>query len=460
MRQRVWRWCVLVAVVASLTSTLWLWQSPAKAATFLSEGISTTEIPADQTIDDDVYIIGGSATIAGHVLRNVFVVAGSVRITGTVDGDVNVLGNTVEVSGPVRGSVRAAGRTVRINGPVGWDALLLGQSVTLEPNAVVDHEVRIAGNDGLLQGRVHGDLRAALSQLTLQGQVDGTVHASVQTLTLGSGAVIEGDLDYEAPRQATIASGAHVRGATHYTNTAPQPAPRTFTERALAWLQHVALRLAWALIAGTLLVLLLPQRSARISATVTRAPLPSALWGIVVLFAGPLAALICAATIVGLPVAFLVTVVYLSVLYLSQVIVGLGLVRWILPGRLRSTRRGPLWIAMLAGTTVLVLIRLVPLPGVVGFWWTLVLSLLIAVFGLGAFWTDMTGWGLPKPAPAPAVVASPVPEVVRTIEEPAPAPEPTITPTEASAQPTTEPAAEPPSEPSSQSDTPRTSPES
>ncbi|MBX6755228.1 MAG: polymer-forming cytoskeletal protein, partial [Thermorudis peleae] len=203
MRQRMWRWCVLVAIVASLTSTLWLWQPTTKAATFFSEGISTTEIPADQTIDDDVYIVGGSATIAGHVLRNVFVVAGSVRITGTVDGDVNVLGNTVEVSGPVRGSVRAAGRTVRINGPVGWDALLLGQSVTLGPNAVVDHEARIAGNDGLVQGHVQGDLRAALSQLTLQGQVDGTVHASVQTLTLGSGAVIGGDLDYEAPRQAT-----------------------------------------------------------------------------------------------------------------------------------------------------------------------------------------------------------------------------------------------------------------
>ncbi|MBX6754625.1 MAG: hypothetical protein IRY86_10370, partial [Thermorudis peleae] len=185
---------------------------------------------------------------------------------------------------------------------------------------------------------------------------------------------------------------------------------------------------------------------------------PSALWGIVVLFAGPLAAVIFAVTIVGLPVAFLITVVYLAVLYLSQVIVGLGLVRWILPGRLRGARRGPLWIAMLVGTTVLVLIRLVPLPGVVGFWWTLVLSLLIAIFGLGAFWTDVTGWGLPKPAPAATGASAPV--AIRSIEEPAP-PSTTM---ETGPQPTSEAAAEPPSEPSFPSDTPpdtpRTSPES
>src|SRR6266542_4310820 len=57
-------------------------------------------IPSDQTINEDVYIATGNATV-----------------DGTINGDLFIAGGTIAVNGPVSGGVFVAGGTITLNGP-------------------------------------------------------------------------------------------------------------------------------------------------------------------------------------------------------------------------------------------------------------------------------------------------------------------------------------------------------
>ena len=383
---------------------------PARAATFLADG--QVVVAQGQTIDDDVYAFSGTITIDGRITRSLVVAGGTVTVNGQVDGDVTVAGGTITLNGPVGGTVRVAGGTVTINGPVGWDVVAAGGDVTVGSGSRIANDLVLGAGTVTVAGRIDGDLRGSATQARLLGEVRGDVLLDIDNqLSLGPQAVIGGDLSYRAPQAANIDPGARIQGQTRFTPTgAATGSERSFTERALAWLGSLLLRLAWALVAGTLLVMLLPRRSATIADTLRQAPVASLLWGIALLIAVPILAIILLITVVGVPAGLLLLGFYLAALYLSQVLLGLSLVRGAVPLSWRTTRRLPLWLAMLIGTSLVVLIRLLPLPFGIATWWTAILSFLIAVLALGAIWTDLTGWGKPVPALAPAAAPPPLAE--------------------------------------------------
>lgn len=416
----------------------------ARAATFFAN--DQVLVPRGQTIDDDVYVLSGTVTIDGRVRRSVVIAGGTITLNGQVDGDVTVAGGTVTINGPVGGSVRVAGGTVTINAPVGWDALVAGGDITLGSGSRITNDVVLGAGSAVVSGRIGGDLRGSAAEIRLLGEVRGDVVLNVgERLSLGPQAVVGGDLIYQAPQEASIDPTARIRGQTRFTQTraAAGGEPR-LTERVLAWLGSLLLRLTWALVAGTLLVLLLPRRSATIADTLREAPLASLLWGIALLIAVPILAIVLLVTVVGVPAGLLLLGSYLAALYLSQVFLGLSLVRGAVPGSWRTDRRLQLWLTMLVGTSLVVLVRLLPLPFGIAAWWTAILSILIAALALGAIWTDVTGWGKPVPALAPA--AAPAPPSV----EPEPPPVGGMAPTSRAAP--TQPAAteeeEPITEPS------------
>ena len=66
----------------------------------------TVTVPADETWDGDLYLLGGRVSVAG-----------------SVDGDLTVLGGQVDVGGSVTGDVLAAGGNVSIAGDPNYAAM-------------------------------------------------------------------------------------------------------------------------------------------------------------------------------------------------------------------------------------------------------------------------------------------------------------------------------------------------
>ncbi len=384
----------LLAMLLALGGFLPLVVSPAALAAELSAGPSVT-VSQGERIDDDLYAAGSTVDIAGEVTRDVFAAASSIVVSGRVGGDATLAAGTIRVDGPIAGSLRVVGGTVEVTAPIGWDLAILGAgSVSVARSATVGHDVAAIGAGTItIDGRVDGDIRGSVGTLIVAGRVNGDIDVDAERIEIRDGAEVRGAFRYRSPQPATIAPGARVLGPQEHT---PRPSttarePKTALDRAIDWVMTVLLRLSWAIVAGTLLIVLLPRQTSRATDMLRVAPLPTVLWGIAALVVVPIAALLLLVTIVGVPAALLLLGTWLAVLYLSQVLVGIALVR-LLPVRLfRGDRRLTLWLSMLVGTTVVLLFRMLPLPFGWTFWW----SLMIGVLGLGMAWTAFSGWGLP-----------------------------------------------------------------
>jgi len=395
----------LIALVALLSLAALV---PATASAAEVQGGQSPSIPAGQTIADDVYLFGGTASVDGNVTRDLTVAAGTIDVSGQVGGNLNVAGGNITLTGPVGGSIRVAGGNITINGPVGWDVLVTGGTVELGSQAKITHDLLVAGGSVTLDGTVGRDVRGSLGTLTINGSVGRDVSVDVSNqLVLGARAHVTGNLAYRANQDAQIASGATVGGST--SRTALPGRQQSAVSTVGGWLGGFLLRLLWALVVGTVLVLLLPARTAAAAQALRAQPLISFGWGLGVLIVAPVAVIVLLITVIGVPVALLLLALYLAGLYLSQVLVGLAVGRLILSRGWRDVGRLHVWVVMLVGVTLVTVVRLLPLP----YSWTLWLSLLVGVLGLGAVWTAVTGWGLtrPSPAAAPAVLpAVPTPE--------------------------------------------------
>lgn len=370
---RTFRLLLAIVAIAALLKVL---DSPwrAEAAEFRSG--DQPAIGSGETIDDDLYIAGGTVTISGRVTGDVVIAAGEIDIPGRIDGSLQVLGGTVAIDGRVSGSVRALAGEVTIAGDVAGDVVLASGTLTVQSGGSVGRDVVAAGGDVELFGPVARDVRGSFGSLTISALVGGDVDVTADDVRLLSRARLGGDLDYASRNDVSIANGATVAGATR------QSEPERFYpgDNIIGWLGSGLFRLFCALIAGLVLVLLMPRAVASVADAARLAPLTSLLFGLVLTVILPLLFGVLLVTVVGAPVALIGFAVYFSVLYLSQVFLGLAIGRVILPSSWDTAGRGYNLLAMVVGVLIVGGLRMVPLPFV-----GTIIAVLTAVVGLGAF---------------------------------------------------------------------------
>lgn len=345
----------------------------ASAAEFLSG--DSPEVAANETVNDDLYIAGGTATIAGRVTGDVQAIAGEIIVSGQVNGSLQVLGGDVDVRGSVDGSLRVLAGNVTISGEVAGDIVMAGGALTLQSGGAVTGDVILAGGEIDLSGPVRGDVRGTVGTLTINGRITGDVDVTSDDLHLLSKARIGGDLHYKSANEATLASGAAVTGETVRTERKPYSPG----DSAGSWLISPLFRLLCGLIAGLLLVLLVPRAMASVGDAARLAPLTSFLLGLLLFVLIPVALLILTITLVGAPIALIGLLAYICVIYLSQVFLGIAIGRFILPKSWDAYGRGYNLLAMTIGVLILAGLRMIPFPFV-----STGIAMLSAVIAVGA----------------------------------------------------------------------------
>jgi hypothetical protein len=357
----------LAALIVATGVVVWL-PTGALAADF-RQGNSVT-IGADQTISDDVYVAGGTITIAGTINGSVIAAGGTITVSGTVSRDVMVVGGTVNVSGKVGGSIRAAGGNLTINSPVEQDVVVTGGMVSVGSGGTIGRDLVLAGGQATISAPVARNVQMGAGTVTLQSKVGGNVTGQVDHLKL-DGAQVGGNLDYTSNNQVQIVNGAHVAG----TMTRHTPINRgTTTNGFVGWVR--ALIGIFGL--GLLFLLLLPRFSTRSIDVLRAEPWLSLGIGAVILIATPIVALIV--FILGLLIGGWWLGLLLVPLWLLALAVGYVVSSFLL-GRLVFAQLG--WgryhdiLALLGGLFILALVTLVPVIG-----W--LVGLAAVVFGSGA----------------------------------------------------------------------------
>ncbi|MGH2683625.1 MAG: hypothetical protein ACRDIX_10370 [Actinomycetota bacterium] len=365
LRRRSILWPALVGLAVVLVSSVAFAQTTELGGKLRAGG--EVVVPSGETVQGDLYASGGT-----------------VRIEGTVDGDLIAWGGQVEVPGEVTGDLLAGSGSVEVSGQVGGDARVGAGQVTVSGSVGED---LVAGTGRLTltsSGEVGEDLIFGTGRTTLDGRVEGDVLGSTGTYS----------------RRGTV-------GGTENVNITEreEEAPPTVADRALDVFQ----RFLSVLIVAALLLWLAPRLLGGSSEMLRRRPLASLGIGLIgmVGFVILVVVIIIVAVLIAIGLGLLgleglggttvfgtiVGLIVLGFLFFFFLAFGAHAAVGMFVGRTALGGDGARqWWAIALGVLIVVVITSLP---IVGGW----LSLLVAIFGLGALLLEINPWRRRAPQP-------------------------------------------------------------
>ncbi len=219
------------------------------------------------------------------------------------------------------GALFLAGADVVVSEDVESDLRASGDSIVIADDVTVDGSAWLAGRRIVVDGSVDGDLDIRGQSVLLNGPIDGDVSVWAVDLVLGPDTVIDGNLSYYASAAAEIAKDARVEGETesHFFTDGSEGAQEVPDDWRGSWEEgrpdNVVLELTLpgalilAMFAGAL-VFFAPRWSAKVQIAATDSPALAIFYGLAWMLGLPMVAVFAAFTIIGLPFAFLLIVLY------------------------------------------------------------------------------------------------------------------------------------------------------
>ena len=328
---------------------------------------------------EDVIASGSTPTLMDSVPGDAILAGGDVSFSGVTGEDYLGAGGQQAITGRIHGSLRAVAGEIHVAAAVDRNATIAAGSVELDSAAIIGRNAYIMGGTIEVKGTVQEGLLAYGGAITLDGVVGRDVEVAAGTLRVGPHARIAGNLRYRVP-----AGKVHIDPAARITGTVTA---LPVSNRGALW------RLVWILgflLVGAVVVALFPRFMADAAEILPEHPGLSALvglgWGILV----PIAIVVAAISVVGLPLAFLTAAVYVVVVCVASVPFALWLGRLLLGARARAGREGAL-VSFLVGGFFLLVAGIIP---VVGGW----VSLIAGVLGLGTILLEARALRVRQPA--------------------------------------------------------------
>lgn len=339
-------------------------------------------VPASEKITGDLYIAGGNVSSHGPVTGDLVIGGGNILVDSAVSQDLIVGGGSVTILSAVADDLRVGGGNIVISGSVKGDVVAAGGQTQIS-GVGIGGDVLWAGGVLRVEAPVTGNLTLRGGDVTIQSTVHGNVDFRGEKLTLGKNAVIDGNLTYRSPKEATMEEGAVVKGSTNYE---PQKSIQG-DKKGIATIISVALFgkflsiLACALVIG----LLFRRYSAELLTIATSQPLTEMGRGVVVLIMLPIVSIILLVTLLGIPfgilglLGFVAVLIFVSIV--APIILGSLVHKWVFkPMDYEVT-----WKTILLGVVLYTILGFIPILG----WLCILLLTLLTVGSMVKFKWDM-----------------------------------------------------------------------
>lgn len=171
---------ILGISVILLTAFALAFASPARAAEIIT-GDPDAILPADQVIDDDLFISGQNVRIEGTVYGDVFAAGNQVEVTGTIDGNLFVGSQIFTNNGTVNGSVYSFSyaSTTGPTAVVADNVYGFAFSVNTETGSSVGRSMYAFAYQAIISGTVGRDLNFFGSAFRMDGSVARNLTAQI-----------------------------------------------------------------------------------------------------------------------------------------------------------------------------------------------------------------------------------------------------------------------------------------
>ncbi len=318
---------------------------------------NTITVAAGKTIDSMLFAGGNNIDIAGVVNGDVYCAGQNITISGEVTGDVFCAGQSITISGTVDGSVRLAGQSVVISGIIHNNASIAAQNLSIDKNSVINRDLLGGSQTTTINGLIGRDIVIGSENMTINGVVGRDINGDINTLIIGSTGQVSGKLDYTSVNNPTINNGGHVLGTT--TIYAPKDTPKMSGN----WIGAAILGgfiyfLVAMILIGITLALIIPQTLNEATAKAMKNPGKITLIGLLTVLATPLLVIMLFMSVIGVPLAILITLAWLIIMILNTPFVGYMLGKIIIS---KNTKKP--FLIMPLGLSVLTIIYFIPILG-------------------------------------------------------------------------------------------------
>ncbi len=273
----------------------------------------------EQRIDQEQWIVAATAEIHGILEGDLFIASGGeLLLDGSNQGDVwGAAGLGATLAGSCGRNVRLAGKTVRIEGSVAGNFMAMADTIIIGTNATIGGGVVLVGSSVVHEGVIEGDASISAARLaTLGGRIGGKAKVVAPDIVFTQKAQLEGDLSYTAAKELFPAEGV-VAGRLERVQPRREPllSAARFTSRGIWFLA--------AFLAGVPFIALFPMTTAMAVQLVRRSPWKCLFAGMLASGALPIFGLMCASSLVGIPLGVLIIASWGILAYLSRIVAGL-----------------------------------------------------------------------------------------------------------------------------------------
>lgn len=339
--------------------------APAQAGVNFGSGDSVFQ---SEPVTSDGFFVGESVTIDANVAGELFAAGNDVSVMQPGRRSVWLAGNNVYANGAAW-NLFAAGNTVTVKGEYGNNLYIAASTIIIEKEAVINGDVHAAGSKLIIRGTIKGDLIQESGNTIFNAEVGGTVRGNVHNLVI-EGGKISGDLSYTSSIAALGLEKVTVSGKTERLEPKVTNLPKG--PMALAGLINM-------LLLGGLLLLIGQRRLGVLVDRVQQNWGQQIVTGFAILFLTPMLIFTLMVILIGMKVALVAVLSYLTLIMVAGVPAHLLAARqlsiWLKWPFLQSPYNGFLVVAVL-----LSLMTFVPLLG----------DLLLAIYFV-AFWLPSFG---------------------------------------------------------------------
>lgn len=371
--------------VFSSLLVLMLLAAPSVSHAGVMRGGEQFRLGKNEVVTDDLYSASGSTMIEGSVRGDLLVAGGQVSIDGTVSEDAIVAGGSVFLGGTVQDDMRVVAGRIEIEGTVGDDLTVAGGRVHVLSEGSVNGNVSVAGGKVIIDGNVRGDLKVAGGEVTINGHVRGKVEIAANKVIIGRTAMLDKGLSYRSHQEATIEAGAQIIGSIDFKDTSEkmEAYQKELTGSFFALMAILKLlKLAMFIVLILAVVLLFRTIPTTIVEKMKNRFWKKAGIGFVVMVMVPVTVLLLMISVLGIPLAILLGLVYGVFIMLAYALGAIFLGSLIHSLIMRPAAPAVNWKTAMVGAIAWFILGNIPVVG----WIAQCLLMLAGLGGLTMYW--------------------------------------------------------------------------
>ncbi len=336
--------------------TVWCFTSSPSVSAFEFRRSDTIRLSED--VNGSLFAVGQNIVIQGVVRGDLYCAGQDIRIEGGVEGDILCAGQYITIEGDVDGDIRAVAQLLSVSGVITRNVTVAGQTIKFMNGSSVGGDVAAAGQTVELSGDILRDVITSGDSVFVGGSITRNAQLTAQSIDVGDSASISGDLVYVSDKTLAIDNLGFVAG----TVTRKEPKPKSaipFKTNSNA-INAVArgMQLSSVLVSffiGAICIVFFPKTVSNLSQFVGQGIGANIAWGL-------LAMMIFVVTIIGIPVALALAVVFGLTVYISRIFVAMYVGNYLLKRFYKQKVKSQYW-SLFIGILALWIVCTVPIFG-------------------------------------------------------------------------------------------------